>query len=229
MRGVAESLALPLDQLGDRGFVGPLLGGFASAVVAFGMLVWGADAWVASLAGGTGWLATLFGALGGLAVIVAAYWLFVPVVVALAGIFLETTAAAVERRHYPHLPPARGASLAAQAWFNLGIGVKVLLLNLVLLPVALILPPVGAVLFWLVAAVFLGRGFFEGVAQRRMTVAQARALRRARNPAVMAVGAVLATLSLVPILNLLLPVYGTAAMTHLLHRGPSGPLTGPVT
>ncbi|WP_376093261.1 EI24 domain-containing protein [Roseomonas sp. CCTCC AB2023176] len=229
MKGIAESLALPLGQLGDRGFVGPLLGGFGAAVVAFGLLTWGADAWVASLAGGTGWLATALGALGGLAVIVAAYWLFVPVTIALAGVFLEATAAAVERRHYPGLPPARGASLAAQAWFNIGLGAKVLLLNLVLLPVALVLPPVGAVLFWFVAAVFLGRGLFEGVAQRRMTVAQARSLRRARNPAVMAIGAVLATMSLVPILNLLLPVYGTAAMTHLLHRGPAGPLTGPVT
>ena len=226
MKAVAGSLVLPLGQLGERGFLGPLLAGCGSALLAFGLLAWAADVGIGALAGGTGWLAPLLGALGGLAVVVAAWWLFVPMTLALAGLFLDATAAAVERRHYPGLPPARGAPLAAQAWFNVALGARVLLLNLVLLPVALILPPLGAVLLWLVATVFLGRGFFEGVAQRRMSVAAARALRRRREPAVLAVGAVLATMSLVPGLNLLLPVYGTAAMAHLLHRGPAGPLAG---
>lgn len=228
MKCVAESLALPLGQLGDRGFTGPLLKGLGSAVLAFAALTWLADLGIASLAGGTSWIATLLGVLGGLAVIVAAWWLFLPVMLALAGLFSDATAAAVERRHYPHLPPARGASLAAQGWFNVALGARVLLLNLVLLPVLLFLPPLGAVLFWLVAAVFLGRGFFEGVAQRRMSVAQARALRRHRNPAVLAVGAVLATMALIPVLNLLVPVYGAAAMTHLLHRGAAPGIADPV-
>jgi uncharacterized protein involved in cysteine biosynthesis len=35
---------------------------------------------------------------------------------------------------------------------------------------------------------------------------------------VLGLGAVLAALSLVPVVNLLVPVFGTAVMTHLLHR-----------
>ena len=46
----------------------------------------------------------------------------------------------------------------------------------------------------------------------------ARALRRRREARVLGVGAVLAGIALVPGLNLLVPVVGTAAMTHVLHR-----------
>jgi len=108
--------------------------------------------------------------------------------------------------------------------FNVTLALKVLALNLVLLPIALLLPLLGAVMFWAVASVALGHGLFEGVAQRRMSVAQARVLRKRREFSVLAVGAVMAGLALVPFLNLLVPVLGTATMTHLLHRGADGPV-----
>ncbi len=225
MRHVPAALTLPLAQLGDRGFAAPLLKGVGAAILAFAGVAALAGWGVSALAAGTGWLATLLVALGAVAVVVAAFWLVVPAMLALAGLFLDDTAAAVERRHYPGLSEPRGASLPAQAWFNAALGAKVLALNLVLLPLTLLLPPLGAALFWAVAAVALGRGLFEGVAQRRMDVPAARALRRSRTPEVLAVGGVLATMALVPLLNLLVPVYGTAAMTHLLHRGRNGALS----
>jgi uncharacterized protein involved in cysteine biosynthesis len=69
-----------------------------------------------------------------------------------------------------------------------------------------------------VAALSLGYGLFDGVAQRRMSVDQSRRLRRKMRLPVLAVGGVLAAMALVPIMNLLVPILGTAAMTHLLHR-----------
>jgi len=171
-----------------------------------------------ALAGGSGWLATAAAALGGALALALAVWLFVPVMLALAGLFLDPVAEAVERRFYPGLPPARGASLAAQATFNLKLGLWLGALSLATLPLTFAVPPVGAALLWAVSAVGLGHGLFEGVAQRRMGVGEARALRRAREAPVLAIGAVLAGASLVPVLNLLVPVVGTAAMTHLLHR-----------
>ena len=224
MTAVIASLTLPFDQVLDRGFRGPLLKGALGAVLALAGLIWGANGAVAALAGGTGWLATAAGVLGGLAALAAAFWLFVPFLLAIAGLFLDETAAAVERRHYPGLPPARGASLAAQGVFNVTLALKVLALNLVLLPVALLLPLVGGVMLWAVAAVSLGHGLFEGVAQRRMPVAEARRLRKRREIPVLLVGAVLAGAALLPFVNLLVPVLGTAAMTHLLHRGADGPV-----
>jgi CysZ protein len=221
---VIASLTLPFDQIFDRGFRGPLLKGALGAILALGLLIVLTDWAVMGLAGGTGWLATVAGVLGGVAGLFAALWLFVPFVLAIAGLFLDETAAAVERRHYPGLPAPRGASLAAQGVFNVTLALKVLGLNLVLLPIALLLPLVGGVLLWVVAAVSLGHGLFEGVAQRRMPVAEARVLRKRREFSVLAVGGVLAVLALVPFANLLVPVLGTAAMTHLLHRGADGPV-----
>jgi len=221
---VLASLVLPFDQILDRGFRGPLIKGVLGALLALGGLIvlagWGMD----SLAGGTGWLAAAAGVLGGVAGLAAAFWLFVPFALAIAGLFLDETAAAVERRHYPGLPEGQGASLAAQGVFNVTLALKVLALNLVLLPVALLLPLLGAAMLWVVASVALGHGLFEGVAQRRMSVAQARVLRKRREFSVLAVGAVMAGLALLPVLNLLVPVLGTAAMTHLLHRGADGPV-----
>lgn len=224
MTAVIASLTLPFDQVFERGFRGPLIKGALGAVLALGALIALADWGVAALAGGTGWIATAAGLLGGVAALFAAFWLFVPFVLALAGLFSDETAAAVERRHYPGLPAPRGASLAAQGVFNVALALKVLALNLVLLPVALLVPFVGGVLLWLVAAVSLGHGLFEGVAQRRMSVAQARVLRKRREFSVLVVGGAMAGMALVPFANLLVPVLGTAAMTHLLHRGADGPV-----
>ena len=92
-------------------------------------------------------------------------------------------------------------------------------LTLILLPLSLLLPVVGTVALWLVAAIALGEGLFDGVAQRRMGGQAAAALRRRRRGVVWALGAVLAALAAIPVLNLLVPVLGTAAMTHLLHQG----------
>lgn len=211
-------LLLALRQLGDRSFLSPLLKGLGGAVLVFAGLVfagaWGAEA----LAGGSGWLAKAAAALGGLLALGLAVWLFVPMMLALAGLFLDPVAEAVERRFYPGLPPARGASLAAQVRFNLWFGLRMAAVGLAALPFLLALPPVGTVLLWLVSAYGLGHGLFEGVAQRRMGMEDARALRRALEAPVLGVGAVLAAIALIPGLNLLVPVIGTAAMTHLMHR-----------
>ena len=226
MSAILASLVLPLRQVADPAFRGPLLKGLLGALLAFAGLValsgWG----VSALAGGQSWLATIAGTLGGALALFSAVWLFVPVALAIGGLFTDPVAAAVERRFYPALPPPRGASLAAQARFNIVFAAKMLALTLVVLPLSFLVPVVGVVALWLVAAISLGQGLFEGVAQRRMGVAAAQALRRRRWASVLAVGGALAALAAVPIANLLVPVLGTAAMTHLLHRGPGGPVAG---
>lgn len=213
------AVLLTLRQLGDRSFLLPLAGGFLGALAVFAGLATAAG-WLTSwLAGGSGWLAGIAGAAGGLLTLSLAIWLFVPVMLGISSLFVETVAGGVERRFYPNLPPADPASLAAQTGFNLWLGVKTALASLVALPLMVLVPPVGAVVFLVINAVALGHGLFEGVAQRRMSVAAARALRRSREGQVLAMGGLLALLALVPGLNLLVPVLGTAAMTHLLHRG----------
>ncbi|ONG50652.1 cysteine biosynthesis protein CysZ [Pseudoroseomonas deserti] len=219
MKAVPASLLLPLKQLDDPAFRRPLLKALGVAILAFGGLAWLADWGVGWLAGGTGWLATVAGLLGGLLVLVSTFWLFVPVMLGITGLFSDEVAEAVERRFYPALPPAQGASIAAQARAGLGLALRFLVISLALLPLALIAPPLGVVVYWVLAALSLGYGLFDGVAQRRMSVADSQALRRRHRAQILAIGGALAALAVVPVANLLVPVLGTAAMTHLLHRG----------
>ncbi|MCK8782886.1 EI24 domain-containing protein [Roseomonas sp. NAR14] len=224
MPAILAALVLPLRQLGDPAFYGPLLKGAGAALVLFaGLLVgtvWGVgaltDHW-------SGWIGGTLQALGGLASVLLAGWLFIPMTLAISGLFLNEVAEAVERRYYPALPPARGASNAAQIRYAVGFALRVLLLNVVLLPLAFFLPGVGTVLAYALAGYALGAGLFDGVAQRRMSVPESRRLRWRRAFPVFVVGGLAALAATVPGLNLLVPVLGTAAMTHVLHRSGGTP------
>jgi uncharacterized protein involved in cysteine biosynthesis len=166
-----------------------------------------------------GWVASRAAAAGGLLALFALWWLFVPVLLAVASIFTDGVAAAVERRHYPSLSPPAGASAPEQAWAGLVLAARMGALTLVLLPLSLLIPAVGALALWAVAAVGLGEGLFQGVALRRMSPAAAKATARALRWRIWAIGGALALLAVVSPLNLLVPVLGTAAMVHVLHRG----------
>lgn len=220
-----RAVLLAFGQLSDPALRRPVWRAAAAAAACFAVLFWLAlrgARWLAAAA--PDWLAGpvldwAVQGLGGLLALLLAGWLFVPVLVTLSGLFVDPVAAAVERRHYPGLgPPTGGAPLARQAASALGLGVRLLLPQLVLLPLALLLPGIGTALAFLVGAWGLGAGLFEGAAQRRMGVAEARALRRRHRLPVLGLGALGVAAAGVPLLNLLVPTLGMAAATHLLHQ-----------
>ncbi len=204
-------------QFDDPVFIGVAWRSLAWAAAGFALLtaaaIWGSHAVLADY-GWWSWLAALFGGVGS---VLLAMPLFLPVAALIAALFIDPVAAAVERRFYPGLVPARAASLTAQIWDGAALALRVLALQLLALVLALILPGIGLVLGWMVAAWAIGRGLFVAVAMRRMSRAEAQAIYRARRAMVLAQGAALAAISLVPLLNLLLPLLGTAAMVHVLH------------
>jgi len=211
---------LALAQIGDPAFRRPLLLGVLGAAAAIGLLVWGAVEAAHWAAGTTGWLSWAAQAGGGLAALVLAWWLFLPVTAVIAAQLVEPVAAAVERRHYPHLPPPRGASVAAQAAFGLLFGLRMLALQVLLLPLLLV-PVLGFLLALAVSAHALGAGMVRQTAMLRMGTADSRAAWRARRWSGWALGLALAALAMVPLFNLLVPVLGTAAAVHVLQRRPS--------
>ncbi len=234
--GVGAAGGLPLlralRQLDDPVFVGVLLRSLLWSAGGFALLcwgaAWGAHHWLAAHGaawhGAWSWLGGVAGpALGGLAATVlagaAALFLFQPVAVVIATFYLERVARAVDRAWYPALPEPRGAALAVQVWDGLAIGAAVLALNVVALGLALLLPGVGLLLGWAVAAWAIGRGLFVAVAMRRMGRDAARAAYGRRRGSVLLQGAALAAAAAVPGLNLLVPVIGVAAMVHVLNGG----------
>ena len=221
MTRIISPLLLGFRQLDDPVFVGVLLRSVAWTFVCFAaflmLALWltaHALAWFPHLPGWLHWIAALLGTAGA---IVLAIWFFLPIATAIGTLFIERVAAAVERRFYPALPAAAGASVSAQLWDACAVGTRLLALSLLALILAFLLPGVGAILGWVISAWAIGRGFFVAVAMRRMGLREAQALHRTRRVQTLAIGGVLALAGLIPPLNLLVPVIGVAAMVHVVH------------
>lgn len=170
------------------------------------------------LVGPVGGLDTLLSVGSVFLMLLASVFLMVPVASAFTGLFLESVADAVEDRHYPALPDARPQGLAdglVGAVNFFGIALAANLLALVLWPFA---GPLVPVLFWSLNGYLLGREYFTLVAQRRMTRSEAKSLWRANKARIWGAGILMAAPLSVPVLNLLIPVFGVATFTHLVHR-----------
>ncbi len=144
--------------------------------------------------------------------------LMVPVASAFISMFLETIAAAVERKHYPHLPPGRPIGIVegiVDALKFLGVLIVVNLLALVLY---VIFTPLAPILFWVVNGILLGREYAQLVALRRSDAAGAAAFRKRHRPTIFAAGVLMAVPLTIPVVNLLVPILGAATFTHLYHR-----------
>jgi uncharacterized protein involved in cysteine biosynthesis len=163
-----------------------------------------------------GWVAWVADVLGSVGAWLLGLWLFLPLAAGIATLFIDRVARAVERRYYPMLPPAPGASLLAELVDGLALVWRILLLNLLALVLALVLPGIGLLLAWAIGAYAIGRGLFMTVALRRFDRRSAERLYAANRPAVLVQGGVMALAGYLPGFNLLIPVLGTAAMVHVL-------------
>jgi CysZ protein len=216
MRSWLSPLALSLAQITDRAFIAVVLWSLACSAAIF-MLLHVAVVWaVHGLLVLHGWRAWISDALATVGVSLLALWLFLPLAALIATLFIDRIAHAVERRHYPCLQPARGASLQAELADGLALAWRILLLNLIALGLALLLPGVGLVLAWAIGAYAIGRGLFMAVALRRHDRQGAETIYAKQRPIILAQGAVLAVAAYVPVVNLLVPVIGAAAMVHVL-------------
>jgi CysZ protein len=156
----------------------------------------------------------------GTGVVVLAFMLFPASFGIVISIFMEQIADIVEDRHYPELGKARGISIWTGIWTGVVFLVAVVALNLVMLPfyiLALFIAGLGAVLFYAVNGWLTGRMYYEQVALRRMSPAEVKAWRRANSGTLWLTGIVIVFLGTIPVVNLIVPVLGVAAMVHVAH------------
>ena len=217
MTGLFSPLARGLAQLTDKTFLGVLAVSLACSAAVF-LALHLVVLWVVhrALAHASGWLAWGADLLGGFGAALLGLFLFLPLAAGIATLFINRVARAVERRYYPMLPPAPGASLLAVLADALALVWRILLLSLLALVLALVLPGIGLLLAWAVGAYAIGRGLFMTVALRRLDRPAAVRLYAANRPAVLAQGGIMALAAYLPGFNLLIPVLGTAAMVHVL-------------
>lgn len=169
-------------------------------------------------------LSTDYPILDGFAFFLAGAGLFVvlayvlPAISALvAGYFLDDAAEIVERSDFPGDPPGRALPMGQALLYGLRFAGLSLLVNLVALMLFFV-PVVNVVAFFAANAYLLGREYFELAALRFRPAPEASRMRVEHRPTVLLAGAMMAGLVLVPVLNLLTPLFGIALMVHVHKR-----------
>jgi CysZ protein len=144
--------------------------------------------------------------------------LLVPAVTAVvASLFADEIAEIVERTHYPADRPGRALPLVRATIEGAKIALLAVAIYLLAAPF-LLFAGIGVVLFFLATAWVQGRQYFELVAMRFHSVADAKALRRIHQTTVFIGGLFIAGFVSIPILNLATPLFGTALMVHVHKR-----------
>jgi uncharacterized protein involved in cysteine biosynthesis len=227
MPAVASSLLLALGQLAEGRVLRILLKTLALSLVLFALVAWGGWYALDGLLAWAGLADDSFagaGTLRELASLVLALlglWLAWRIVaLAVINFFADEVVQAVEARHYPQAAAqARDLPVREQVSTSLRAALRALMVNLIALPFALVLLFTGigpAILFWLVNAVLLGREL-EDMVWLRHRQGQDDPAPVGRSERFVLGGAVAALLAL-PVVNLLAPILGAAAATHLIHR-----------
>jgi CysZ protein len=135
------------------------------------------------------WVETLAAVFAGATLLVAFFFLMSTVTAIFAGFFLDGIAE---------------------------FALIVLVVNLAVLP--LIFTGIGIFALVIANAYLLSREYFEMVAMRHMPVYEARALRKENTPRIFVAGFLPAVLALIPIANLLVPLFSTSYFTHIFKR-----------
>jgi len=220
MTGVPSAFARALGQLGDRRVLAVLAKSVAVTLTIFltlGVALWrGMARLIEHYAAGYG---ELGGLIGVLLAVIGGWLLFRVVALFVLQFFADEVVLAVEARDYPHeAASARKLGFAEEARNATGGLLRAVVVNLLALPFAILLLVTGvgtALLFWAVNAWLIGRELQDMVWLRHRPSTDAAppltGLTR------FALGGIVAAMLLVPFINLLAPVLGAAAATHLVH------------
>lgn len=147
------------------------------------------------------------------------FWTYImsPFAAAIIGIFLEGIVDAVETRHFPHLPAVRHRSLLQMVGYSLRFLMLMLGVSLAALIVSFFSGIFAPLIFIVANGYLIGREYFEMVALRRQPPEKIDGLTRQSLRMLWLLGCALAVALSVPFLNLVVPIVGVAAITHLYH------------
>jgi CysZ protein len=214
-----RAFELAVLQLGDprlRSVMWQSLGLSLLLQIALGVLAWWALQKTATFE--WQWVNDAIRWLGGGAVTVLALMLFPACFGIVISVFMEKIADIVEAKHYPQLGKAAGIPMMTGLWSGIVFLLTLVTLNLLMLPfylLALFIAGAGAVLFYGLNGWLAGREYYEQVALRRKPLREVKAWRNANSGILWGTGIVIVFLGTIPILNLIVPVLGVAAMVHV--------------
>ncbi len=172
----------------------------------------------------TGWLDSLVNWIAGVVTGVAGWFMLPALVVLIAGMFQEKTIDRVERAYYPDQVRSREPRFWPDLRHDVGFTLWALSLNILVLPLYFL--GVGFLVSIALNSYLLGREFFESAAGYHMGKPGAKALGEQHKKTVYAGGLVITLMTLVPLLNLFVPLLAIVWMVHIYHglrRNPSAP------
>lgn len=223
---IARAFLKALDQIGDPAFRKVLILGFLLTVAVFaGLLFFMIALMPESLhIFDWEWLNSSVDWILGFAAypmfFIVAWLLFPAVSTVFIGLFLDDIVDAVEAEHYPDRKATRKIGLGETLISALKLSAVIILLNILALPAYLFLffiPAGPFILYLLLNGYLLGREYFVLVAARHYAPRQVPGIRRLGRDRVFMTGAGITLLFVVPVVNLLAPVLGAAAMVHIFH------------
>jgi uncharacterized protein involved in cysteine biosynthesis len=223
---IFSSFFRALGQMGSAAFLKVIFLGVALALALLGVVTWGFGQLIYAIApdtadlpfvGGVEGIAALLSWGGVAGMFVLSVFLMIPVASLFSGLFLDEVAGAVEARHYPALPPARGQGFYQGLRSGINFLGLVIAVNVPALILYFAFAPIAPVLFWAINGYLLGREYFALVASRRMDAPAAKTLRKQHWGKVWLAGICMAIPLSVPVLNLVIPVLGVATYTHIFH------------
>jgi len=160
------------------------------------------------------WANTLLSVLTGLGLIAALAFIVAPASFVVAGFFFDDLAEVVERTAQPPGPIGRAPPVLDTIWLAIKFALVAVLVNLIAL-LLLLVPGINAISFFVANAYLFGRGYFELAAFRYVPLASLHRLRQRYALRLFAAGLLISAFVLVPILNLLTPLFATAFMVRV--------------
>mgnify|MGYP000872166314 CR=1 FL=1 len=163
------------------------------------------------------WVKTTLAVVAGLGLVFGIFYLVPAVSSLIAGLFVDDVAEKVEADSYPADPTGEPQPLGRSILYSVRFFGIVLAVNIAAL-FLLLVPGVNIVIFFVANAYLLSREYFEMAAMRYRSPEEARQLRRSHATTIFLSGLLISPILMIPILNLIMPVFGTAFMVHLHRR-----------
>jgi len=216
---VFTAFSKALGQLTDPPITKVLLICLIGTIIVYGVLI-GLIGWVLTATTLLAWPGAELWAdwLLGIGASLLALMLFPGVMSAAIGLMLEPVVDAVEQRHYPELGPARSVDFMVATKSAVRLVVLTVVLNLLALPFYIFLTFLGAVLFYAINGYLIGREYYELVALRRTDAGVVEAEAKRNRTGIIWAGGVTTFLLTIPVINIVAPVIGVAAITHMRQK-----------
>ncbi len=162
------------------------------------------------------WLDKLFNFFVGLLLGVGGWFMLPALTVLISGMFQEKVIYRVEKVYYPDAILEEEPRFWPDMWHDIKFTIWALFLNVIILPLYFV--GIGFIISVLLNSYLLGREFFESAAGYHLGKAKARELGKQNRTVVYGGGLFITLFTLIPFLNLFVPILAVVWMVHVYHR-----------